>query len=143
MRIGEVSKITGLSEHTLRYYEKEGLLPNVAKRRGGVRDYCNTDIEALGVIECLKQTGMPLADIRQFMQWCAMGDKTITQRRDMFINRKRAVMEKIAELKHALKLIDFKIKYYTDACDAGTLKIYDGKDLKKPDFFAMRTDKKS
>lgn len=135
MRIGEISKITGLSEHTLRFYEKAGLLSNVAKKRGGIRDYCDADIEALGVIECLKRTGMSLADIKLFMQWCTMGDKTIKNRRDMFIERKKATLNKISELKRALKLIDFKIKYYTDAYNAGTLKIYDGKNLKKPNFF--------
>ena len=56
MRIGEISKITGLSEHTLRFYEKEGLLNNVAKKRGGIRDYCDADLRRLGIIECLKKT---------------------------------------------------------------------------------------
>lgn len=55
MRIGEISKITGLSEHALRFYEKAGLLTSVAKRRGGVRDYCDADLRRLGIIECLKK----------------------------------------------------------------------------------------
>lgn len=135
MRIGEVSKITGLSEHTLRFYEKSGLLPDVAKKRGGIRDYCDADINALGIIECLKSTGMPLRDIKTFMDWCAQGDKTIKNRYEMFLGRRAAVQEQLSTIKRTLKIIDFKIKYYGDALQAGTLSIYDEKKLKQPNFF--------
>lgn len=135
MRIGEVSKITGLSEHTLRFYEKSGLLPDVAKKRGGIRDYCDADINALGMIECLKNTGMPLRDIKTFMDWCAQGDKTIKNRYEMFLQRRAAAQQQLSMIKRTLKIIDFKIKYYGDALQAGTLAIYDGKKLKRPDFF--------
>jgi len=135
MRIGEISKITGLSEHTLRFYEKIGLMPDVAKRGGGIRDYCDRDIDRLGIIECLKKTGMSLTDIKTFIDWCAMGDKTIQQRYDMFINRRAAVMAQMAEIQKMLKIIDYKIKYYDRARKAGTLAIYDGKKSKLPSFF--------
>ncbi|MDO5012068.1 MAG: MerR family transcriptional regulator [Pseudomonadota bacterium] len=135
MRIGEISKITGLSEHTLRFYEKMGLMPDVAKRGGGIRDYCDRDIDRLGVIECLKKTGMSLTDIKTFIDWCAMGDKTIQQRYDMFIDRRNAVMAQMAEIQKMLKIIDYKIKYYDRARKAGTLAIYDGKKSKLPSFF--------
>ncbi|HBP26565.1 MAG TPA: MerR family transcriptional regulator [Alphaproteobacteria bacterium] len=135
MRIGEISKITGLSEHTLRFYEKMGLMPDVAKRGGGIRDYCDRDIDRLGIIECLKKTGMSLTDIKTFIDWCAMGDKTIQQRYDMFINRRAAVMAQMAEIQKMLKIIDYKIKYYDRARKAGTLAIYNGKKSKLPSFF--------
>ncbi len=135
MKIGEVSKITGLSEHTLRFYEKAGLLRNVAKRRGGVRDYGPGDLDALGIIECLKKSGMPLADIKQFMEWCAMGDETIDQRYNMFLERRRAARARMAELTKMLKIIEFKINYYDRARRAGTLAIYAKEKPKMPDFF--------
>ena len=135
MRIGEISKITGLSEHTLRFYEKMGLMPDVAKRGGGIRDYCDRDIDRLSIIECLKKTGMSLTDIKTFIDWCAMGDKTIQQRYDMFIGRRDAVMAQMAEIQKMLKIIDYKIKYYDRARKAGTLAIYDGKKSKLPSFF--------
>ena len=112
MRIGEVSKITGLSEHTLRFYEKSGLLPMLAKRRGGVRDFCENDLRALGIIECLKKTGMTLAEIRQYMEWNAQGDKTIKQRYDMFIQRRDAVMQQMNDMQKTLEMVNYKIKYY-------------------------------
>ncbi|MDE5615410.1 MAG: MerR family transcriptional regulator [Alphaproteobacteria bacterium] len=136
MKIGEVAKKTGLTEHTLRFYEKAGLMPDVAKRAGGVRDYGPADITRLGMIECLKQTGMSLADIKIFIDWCALGDKTIQQRHNMFIERKNAVKKQMAEIKKTLKIIDFKIDYYARALDAGTLKIYEKNPPKLPDYFA-------
>ncbi len=119
----------------MRFYEKMGLMPDVAKRGGGIRDYCDRDIDRLGIIECLKKTGMSLTDIKTFIDWCAMGDKTIQRRYDMFINRRAAVMAQMAEIQKMLKIIDYKIKYYDRARKAGTLAIYDGKKSKLPSFF--------
>lgn len=136
MRIGEISKKTGLSEHTLRFYEKEGLLSNVAKRRGGIRDYCDADLRQLGMIECLKKTGMSLAEIKQYLDWNKQGDKTIQQRYDMFLQRRAAVEQQLRDIQRTLVVVDFKIKYYARALRAGTMSIYDGKKIKMPDFFA-------
>jgi len=135
MKIGEVAKKTGLTEHTLRFYEKAGLMPNVAKRAGGVRDYGPADLACLGMIECLKKTGMSLADIKIFIEWCAQGDATIGLRHDMFLERKKVVKQQLAEIKKTLKIIDFKIDYYARAMAAGTLKIYDKNPPKIPDYF--------
>ena len=118
-----------------RSYEKSGLLPQIAKRRGGIRDFGPNDINALGIIECLKKTGMSLTDIRQFMEWVAVGDDSIQQRYDMFVERKRVAQEQLESLNKTLEIIDFKIKYYAKALKAGTLAIYDGKKPRMPDFF--------
>lgn len=143
MRIGEISKITGLSEHTLRFYEKAGLMSDVAKRRGGIRDYCDADLRRLGIIECLKKTGMSLAEIKQYLDWNAMGDKTIQQRYEMFLQRRVVVEQQLRDIQKTLAMIDFKIKYYARAVRAGTMSIYDGKKPKMPDFFAdVSPDKK-
>ncbi|MBD5400231.1 MerR family transcriptional regulator [bacterium] len=135
MKIGEVAKKTGLTEHTLRFYEKAGLMPDVAKRAGGVRDYGPADMTRLGMIECLKKTGMPLADIKIFIDWCSRGDETIEQRLNMFVERKRVVKQQLADITKTLKIIDFKIDYYSRAMDAGTLSIYDKDRPKLPDYF--------
>ena len=63
--IGQVSKKTGLGVHTLRYYEKEGLLPFVSKTSSGLRTYSDNDLGWIKMIECLKATGMPLTGIKQ------------------------------------------------------------------------------
>lgn len=135
MKIGEVAKITGLSQHTLRFYDKSGLLPKIAKTRGGVRDFDQRDLNTLAMIECLKKTGMPLVDIKQFINWCAQGDKTIKQRHEMFTERRHAVEKQLIEIQKTLKIVEFKEKYYAKALRAGTLAIYDKNPPKMPDFF--------
>lgn len=106
------------------FMKKLGLLPDVAKTRGGIRDYGERDLETLNIIECLKQTGMPLRDIMQFITWCTMGDQTIQNRHQMFLQRRDIVMKQLTQIKKTLEIIDFKIKYYADAMAAGTLGIY-------------------
>ena len=68
--IGQVAEMFGLPISTLRYYDKQGLFPNM-ERVSGIRKFGDTEIEALRVIECLKKAGMEIKDIRQFMDWCA------------------------------------------------------------------------
>ncbi len=104
-------------------------------RGGGVRDYCDSDLDRLGMIECLKKTGMTLNEIKTFIDWCRQGDKTIQQRYDMFIGRRAAVHQQMQEIQRMLKIIDYKIQYYNRALRAGTLAIYDGKKSKLPSFF--------
>ena len=71
--IQDVSKKTGLSAHTLRYYEKEGLIPGVERSQGGFRQYTDEDLERLGLICCLKNTGMSIQEIAQFVQLTRKG----------------------------------------------------------------------
>ena len=70
--IGQVAEMFGLPISTLRYYDKQGLFPNM-ERVSGIRKFGDTEIEALRVIECLKKAGMEIKDIRQFMDWCVEG----------------------------------------------------------------------
>ena len=92
--IGEISKMFGLPISTLRYYDKEGLFPNMA-RSSGIRKFSESEIEALRVIECLKKTGMEIKDIKQFMDWCAEGPSTYTKRKKLFEDRKKALEEQL------------------------------------------------
>ncbi|POC05672.1 MerR family transcriptional regulator, partial [Vibrio vulnificus] len=72
--IGEVAEKFGLSLPTIRYYDKEGLIPNLNKNEAGVRRFTDDNIGSLQMIECLKNAGMPIRDIKQFMQWTLEGD---------------------------------------------------------------------
>ena len=78
--IQEVSQKTGLTAHTLRYYEKEGLLSGVERTQGGFRQYTDEDLERLGLICCLKNTGMPLQESARFVQLAHQGDRTLEER---------------------------------------------------------------
>ena len=125
MTIGEVAEKLGVTAHTLRFYDKEGLLPFVDKTASGVRIFKESDFEWLSVIECLKQTGMQLKDIKQYIDWCMEGDATIRQRFDMFVERKAATQHQIATLQKALEKIEYKCWYYETALKAGTVKVHE------------------
>ncbi|MBS7525303.1 MerR family transcriptional regulator [Fusibacter paucivorans] len=118
--IGEVSNLLDISISTLRYYDKEGLLPLVNRTEGNIRRFNDTDIECLNMIECLKTTGMPLKDIKVFFEWCEIGDDTIDQRYELFLAQKQKTEEKIKELETALKRINYKVEYYRIAKEKGT-----------------------
>ncbi|MBV7509366.1 MerR family transcriptional regulator [Bacillus sp. sid0103] len=122
--ISEVAKELNLTVYTLRYYDKEGLMPFVERTSNGTRRFKESDIGALKVIECLKSTGMPIKEIKNFFDWCSDGDSTLQQRYDMFMERKAIVEAQIEELKKTMEVIEHKCRYYKTALDAGTEDIH-------------------
>jgi DNA-binding transcriptional MerR regulator len=122
--ISEVANELNLTVYTLRYYDKEGLMPYVERTPSGTRLFKESDISALRVIECLKATGMPIKEIKNFIDWCSDGDSTLQQRYDMFVERKAIVEAQMEELKKTMELIDHKCFYYKTALDAGTEEIH-------------------
>ena len=116
--IREVADRTGLPASTLRYYEAEGLLGPVTRAGGSRRQYGEADLEWLSVIACLKNTGMPIQEIRRFVRLCDGGAATLEQRRAMLLAHQAATERHIAQLRRELKHIRAKVAYYQDACDA-------------------------
>ncbi|GAA0075809.1 MerR family transcriptional regulator [Clostridium sp. CTA-5] len=121
--IGEISKMLNISISALRYYDKEGLLPLVNRTSGNIRVFDDTDIECLRMIECLKNTGVPLKDIKQFFEWCEEGDSTIDLRYELFLNQKKKTEQKIATLQKALHSINYKCEFYRIAKENGTTNV--------------------
>ena len=118
--VGEMAKRLGVSASALRYYDQEGLLPFVERSRSGMRMFKDSDFEWLQIIECLKKTGMPLKDIREFVIMSMQGDATIDDRLALIIQQQEAVRRQIAELQQTLDTLDFKRWYYETAKEAGT-----------------------
>lgn len=118
--IGEMAKRLEVAPSTLRYYDKEGLLPFVERSVGGVRMFKDSDFEWLRVIECLKKTGMSLADIKHFIELSMQGDSTVNERLALIVKQKEAVKSQINNLKQMLKFLEFKEWYYQTAKQAGT-----------------------
>ena len=116
--IGQVSRMFDLPVSTLRYYDKEGLFPNM-QRSSGIRRFAETELEALRVIECLKKSGMEIRDIKQFMEWCTEGSSTYPKRRELFLRQKAAVEAEIRRLSQTLDMINFKCWYYEEAIKDG------------------------
>ena len=117
--IGQVSEMFDLPISTLRYYDKQGLFPNM-ERVSGIRRFSETEIEALRVIECLKRAGMEIKDIRQFMDWYAEGPSTYLQRRELFETQKAHMEAEIARMNRTLDMLKFKCWYYTQALQDGS-----------------------
>lgn len=130
--ISEVAKELNLTVYTLRYYDKEGLMPFVERTVSGTRVFKQSDIEALKIIECLKSTGMPIKEIRKFIEWCSDGDSTLQQRYDMFMERKASVEAQMEELKKTMALIEHKCSYYRTALEAGTEGIHKNDKIEIP-----------
>lgn len=116
--IGQVSEMFGLPISTLRYYDKEGLFPNI-ERTSGIRKFGDNEIEALRVIECLKKSGMEIKDIKQFMDWCVQGNETYPQRKELFTRQKASVEAEIEHLNRVLDMIKYKCWYYDQAIADG------------------------
>lgn len=95
--IGQVSEMFNLPISTLRYYDKEGLFPEI-NRVSGIRKFSDKELEALRVIECLKKSGLEIKDIKLFMDWCVKGSETYPQRRDLFLKQKEIVETEIERM---------------------------------------------
>lgn len=113
--ISEASKRSGLSIYTLRYYDKMGLLPFINRSSSGIRKFKESDFEWLSIITCLKETGMPIKEIKNFLNLCIEGDNTLKERLEIFIEQKKKVAEEIKNLEKHMEKIDYKICYYKNA----------------------------
>lgn len=116
--IGQVAEMFHLPISTLRYYDKEGLFPNL-ERKGNIRQFSDTELEEIRVIECLKKSGLEIKDIKRFFKWVSEGSSTYANRKELFEIRKTAVEEEINALEKTLAMLKFKCWYYEKAISDG------------------------
>lgn len=116
--IGQVSEMFDLPVSTLRYYDKEGLFPEL-NRTSRIRQFTEKEIETLRVIECLKKTGLQIKDIKLFISWCMEGSSTYLKRKELFENQKKQVEKGINELNQTLDMLNFKCWYYSEVIKDG------------------------
>ena len=111
MKISEVSKKYDISIDTLRYYEKEGLLPNITKNASGVRDYSETDCARIEFIKCMRSAGMPVERLSKYISLCVQGEGTEEERRNMLIKQRDELLEKRDAIQRSID------KYYNILLD--------------------------
>lgn len=121
--VGEVAKILNIAPSTLRYYDKEGLLPFVERSKGGVRMFGEKDFSWLFLIECLKKSGLSIKDIKNYLDLTIKGDKTIDERLLLLKNQRKKLTEQMEELQKTLDVLNYKCWYYETAKKAGTTKV--------------------
>lgn len=114
--IGEISKMFQLSISTLRYYDKEGLFPHL-KRVNGVRQFSESEIETLRVIDCLKKSGLEIKEIKEYMSLCSLGNTTLKQRKEIFEKQKEEVLQEMEKLQKVLSMLNYKCWYYDQAIE--------------------------
>lgn len=114
--ISQAAQKLNLSAYTLRYYEREGLLPFITRTGSGIRVFSEQDMEMLSVICCLKATGMSIKQIREFIGDWAEGDGTLEKRRHMLSEHRKTILHRIEDLKSNLAKIDEKLSCYDAAC---------------------------
>lgn len=127
----EASDLLGIPASTIRYYDKEGLLPFMERKESGYRVFSQKDIQTLRLVECLKNTGMTIKDIRTFFEWVMQGESTMQQRYEMFLKQRHIVKEQIKQLEKTLEIIDYKCELYENAIRAGTADLYEKAPEKK------------
>ena len=118
--VGEMARRLQVPASTLRYYDKEGLLPFVERSSGGIRMFRDSDFEWLQVIGCMKKAGMSIRDIRRYIELALRGDDTIDTRLQMFRRQREALQAQLEELQHTLETVDYKCWFYETAQKAGT-----------------------
>lgn len=111
--ISEAAQKCSLSAHVLRYYEKEGVLPAVHRSKGGIRYYTEEDLETLGLICCLKKTGMQLSEIKAFVLLGGKDEASLKERCEILRRQKENVERQIEELKQSYDKVSRKLEHYT------------------------------
>ncbi len=117
--IGQVAEMFDLPISTLRYYDKQGLFPQLT-RESGIRKFSDNEIGALRMIECLKKSGLEIKDIKLFMEWCAKGSATYSNRLELIHRQKERVEAEIQQLHKTLDMLTYKCWYYTQAMKDGS-----------------------
>ena len=117
--ISQVAQMMGVKPSTLRYYDKEDLLPDI-KRVNGIRVFEDKDFEWLRVLHCLKNTGMPINKIKEYVQLAKMGDDTLEQRYELIKEQKQSVLDQIEQLNYHLQELEYKDWYYQTAISLGS-----------------------
>lgn len=120
--IGEAAKLLNINESTIRYYDKEGLLPFLNRSKSKIRKFNDNDIRYLKLIECMKKANMSIKDIKTYIELSLKGDSTIKERLNLFLKQKELVNKQIEDLKETLNVLEYKCWYYETALKDNTLK---------------------
>lgn len=113
----EVCEQVGISYETLKFYCKEGLVPNVKRDKNNYRIFDEKNIAWLKGLQCLRKCGMSIKDMKLYMNYCLEGPSTINKRKEMFHKLKESLLEKINELNECIDFIDNKQSFYDDVLD--------------------------
>lgn len=110
--VKQVAEKMGISAYTLRFYDKEGLFPHISRGANNVRLFSEQDLEWVNVVQCLRDTGMPLAEVKEFVQLCLLGDSTIPTRHQLLQNQVKKAEQEVAAMEKRISILNWKVDYY-------------------------------
>lgn len=114
MTIAEVSRAYGLSADTLRYYERIGLIPTVNRGKGGIRDYAEEDCMWVSFAKCMRGAGLPIEALIEYVSLFAQGDETKEARKQILVEQRALLAERMEKMQGTLERLDYKIERYED-----------------------------
>ena len=112
MKIAQVSEQCGLSTDTLRYYERIGLIPPVNRTESGLREYDEMDLKRVEFVKCMRNAGLPIEVLIEYVGLAQLGDKTIADRKAILEEQRERLAARIREMQQTLDLLDYKIDVY-------------------------------
>lgn len=112
--IKEVAAEVGESEHTIRYYCKEGLFPFLTRDKNNIRKFSEADLEGVRIVLCLRDTGMPISEIRHYMELCAQGKSTLPERPEIIRQQKESACRQMAEFQKKIDHLEWKEQHYNE-----------------------------
>ena len=115
MKIAEVSRKFNLSQDTLRYYERIGLIPAVNRNKSGNRDYTEEDCRWVEFIKCMRNAGLPIEVLIEYVKLFQKGDETIAARKELLTEQRKLLIEKMEDMKNTIERLDYKIESYEQA----------------------------
>lgn len=114
MTITEVSKLFELTQDTLRYYERIGLIPSIDRNKSGVRDYSAEDCNWIGFIKCMRSAGLPIEVLIEYVALFQQGDATIPARKRLLLDQRRQLLERMEDMQRSLERLNHKIDSYEE-----------------------------
>lgn len=121
MTIKEVSEKYAISQDTLRYYERVGMIPPVTRTKGGIRDYSEDDLKWLEMALCMRSAGLPVEAMIEYLSLFQQGDETISARLDLLTAQRKVLLDKREEIDKTLDRLNYKISVYEKAVQTGRL----------------------
>lgn len=121
MRIKEVSEKFGISQDTLRYYERIGMIPQVTRTSGGIRDYQESDLAWVELAVCMRSAGLPVEGMIEYARLFQMGDSTIAARFQLLTDQRKVLQEQKKQIDSTLERLNYKIARYETAVENGKL----------------------
>lgn len=127
MTIKEVCEKYGITPDTLRYYERVGVIPTVARTKGGIRDYSDEDISWVENAICMRSAGLPVEMLIEYVRLYREGDSTFQERRDLLMKAREEIAAQLAKYQATMDKLDYKISRYDEAIRTGVLTWDNGK----------------